>query len=75
MIHAIIPNIKIFLIFVYGTYLVHTSSINLNLVQVTDTLNQSRAFATVTVSSAGIPNIVAIATIAKQLRSDKGPSF
>ena len=34
----------------------------------TDTLNQSRAFATVTVPSAGIPNIVAIATIAKQLR-------
>lgn len=38
-------------------------------VQVTDTLNQSRAFATVTVPSAGVPNIVAIATIAKQLRS------
>lgn len=36
--------------------------------QVTDTLNQSRAFATVTVPSAGIPNIVAIATVAKRLR-------
>jgi len=36
--------------------------------QVTDTLNQSRAFATVTVPSAGIPNIVTIATLSRQTR-------
>jgi len=36
--------------------------------QVTDTLNQSRAFATVTVPSAGVPNIVTIATLARQTR-------
>ena len=38
--------------------------------QVTDTLNQSRAFATVTVPSAGLPNIVTIASLSRQTRSD-----
>ena len=36
--------------------------------QVTDTLNQSRAFATVTVPSAGLPNIVTIASLSRQTR-------
>jgi len=36
--------------------------------QVTDTLNQSRAFATVTVPSAGLPNIVTIASLGRQTR-------
>jgi autophagy-related protein 18 len=36
--------------------------------QVTDTLNQFRAFATVTVPSAGVPNIVSIATLSRQIR-------
>jgi len=36
--------------------------------QVTDTLNQSRAFATVTVPSAGLPNIVTIANLSRQTR-------
>jgi len=36
--------------------------------QVTDTLNQFRAFATVTVPSAGTPNIVNITTLSKQTR-------
>jgi len=36
--------------------------------QVTDTLNQSRAFATVTVASAGVPNIVTIACLSRQTR-------
>jgi len=36
--------------------------------QVTDTLNQSRAFATVIVPSAGVPNVVAIASLSKQIR-------
>ena len=36
--------------------------------QVTDTLNQSRAFATVTVPSAGLPNIVTIASLSLQTR-------
>jgi len=36
--------------------------------QVADTLNQFRAFATVTVPSAGSPNIVAIATLSRQTR-------
>lgn len=36
--------------------------------QVTDTLNQSRAFATVTVPSAGVPNIVTIASLSRQTR-------
>jgi len=36
--------------------------------QVTDTLNQSRAFATVIVPSAGVPNIVTIASLSKQTR-------
>ena len=34
----------------------------------TDTLNQSRAFATVTVPSAGLPNIVTIANLSRQTR-------
>ena len=34
----------------------------------TDTLNQSRAWATVTVPSVGLPNIVAIATLTRQTR-------
>merc|ERR1719195_1373494 len=36
--------------------------------QVTDTLAQSRAWATVSVPSAGVPNIVTIATLTKQTR-------
>ena len=36
--------------------------------QVTDTLNQSRAWATVTVPSVGLPNIVTIATLTRQTR-------
>ena len=36
--------------------------------QVTDTLNQSRAWATVTVPSVGLPNIVTIATLSRQTR-------
>jgi len=36
--------------------------------QVTDTLAQSRAWATVSVPSAGVPNIVTIATLSKQTR-------
>jgi len=35
---------------------------------VTDTLNQSRAWATVTVPSVGLPNIVTIATLSRQTR-------
>ena len=34
----------------------------------TDTLNQSRAWATVTVPSVGLPNIVTIATLTRQTR-------
>jgi len=36
--------------------------------QVSDTLNQCRAFATVTVPLSGVPNIVTIATLSRQLR-------
>ena len=39
----------------------------LYLFQVTDTLAQSRAWATVSVPSAGVPNIVTIATLTKQV--------
>ena len=35
--------------------------------QVTDTLAQSRAWATVSVPSAGVPNIVTIASLTKQV--------
>ena len=35
--------------------------------KVTDTLAQSRAWATVSVPSAGVPNIVTIATLTKQV--------
>ena len=38
-----------------------------SLPQVTDTLAQSRAWATVSVPSAGVPNIVTIASLAKQV--------
>jgi autophagy-related protein 18 len=45
-----------------------TASANYLPTQVSDTLNQSRAFATVTVPMAGVPNIVTIATLSRQLR-------
>ena len=42
--------------------------------KVTDTLNQSGAFATVTVPSAGVPNIVSIATLTRQTRYNNTPA-
>ena len=47
---------------------VSVSCTDCDLPQVTDTLNQSRAWATVTVPSVGLPNIVTIATLTRQTR-------